>query len=201
MRFKLLIQKQWSEAETWDLSQPAPWGLPDHPRSWVFTANTTHALSVHRGTTGARNVTCWAAPTFPWWLVPLVITKTYVAALPKGPLAPGLWGYSGQCRKGRWGSESRGSQTFVLGVQLISTFPHPSLRLSQHNCPTLSKWRHKANTQKPQRFAITSQRSATADLAAKHCNPIGCSAILAETSNHKKDIHSNQKQPTLPHCC
>lgn len=98
------------------------------------------------------------------------------------------------------GREPMGCQGFGLGVQLINIFPHCSLGLSQHNCPTLSKQRHKTNTQKPQRFAITSQRSAIADHAAEHHNPIGCSAILAETSNHKIDIHSNQKQPTLPHC-
>lgn len=40
VHFKLLFQKQWFEAETWDSSQPAPWGL-----SWPYRVSPQAPLT------------------------------------------------------------------------------------------------------------------------------------------------------------
>lgn len=47
------------------------------------------------------------------------------------------------------------------------TYPHLSPGLPQHNCPTLSKWRHQPNTEKSLRFAKVLHRLAIADLTTR----------------------------------
>lgn len=77
-------------------------------------------------------------------------------------------------------------------------FPHPSPGFPQHNGPTLSKWRHKPNTEKSLRFAEVPHRLAIVDPITL----VGCSAIPAETNNHKTDIHKTHLTvPLLTHAC
>lgn len=144
------------------LVPPASWGLLALPCPWSFTASAPHQpvsrtlLSLHRDTAGSWNAACWAVPP------PHPLTACATAALHGVPLSLGLWDW----RKGTWGKEPRGCQRFRLGVQLW-TFPHPSPGLPQHNCPTLSKWRPKPNTEKSLRFAKAPQRLALLDLTTQ----------------------------------
>lgn len=171
VHFKLLFQKQWCKAETWDLSQPAPWGLPDIPQPWGFTASAGHPLwqrdfaltsQAHNWST-KQNLPGSSPSSLDglrhwWWQRTTYVTP---AALPKGPLAPELWGCWGQCRKGSSHREPRVCWWFGLGVQPVGTFPHPSPGLSQHKCPLPNPIKMEAqakHTEKTLRFAIAPQR-------------------------------------------